>query len=61
MPPGVNVALGFQRYVNQAVTGHLADHVVEEAVAGVYFVPSQPIEVNGHGDAGLPGLSVKGR
>jgi hypothetical protein len=59
VPTGMDVALCFKRYVNQAVASNLADHVVQEAVAGDHIIPALAVQVNKYVDAGLPGLALQ--
>ena len=52
----MQVALGAQRDVDQAVARQLLQHVVEEADAGLDVVCAGAVEIDGDGDTGLLGL-----
>ena len=45
--PTWGIALGLEVDVEEAVAGNLADHVVEEAVAGIHVVAALPVQVDG--------------
>jgi hypothetical protein len=57
----VQVALGAQRDVDQAVAAELLQHVVEEADAGVDVVDAGAVEVDGGGDPRLLGRALDER
>jgi hypothetical protein len=57
MPTGVNVALGVQRYVKQAVTRQLVDHVVQKTVSGVDVIVAFTVQVKGHRNVGFTGFA----
>ena len=52
----MQVALGLDRQVEQAVAGERGQHVVEEADAGGNFRLSRPVEGQGQGDVGFRGF-----
>ena len=60
VPAGLQVTLSVEGYVKEAVAGQLADHVVQEAIAGVDVMDALAIEVNGNLDGGLAGLAFEG-
>src|SRR6185437_7513051 len=51
----VQVALGAQRDVDQAVAAELLEHMVEEADAGLDVILAGAVEIDRGGDAGLLG------
>ena len=50
----MQVALGAQRDVDQAVARQLLEHVVEKADAGRDVVAAGAVEIDGTADLGLP-------
>ena len=45
VPSGMQVALGLQGDIDEAVAGDLADHVVKKTVAGVHIVDARAVQV----------------
>jgi hypothetical protein len=56
----MQVALGLQRDVDQAVAGKLFEHVVEEADPGGHLVGAGAVQVDRRGDPGFLGVSLNG-
>ena len=57
----VQVALGLQLDVDQAVARQLLQHVVEKTDAGGHGVVPGAVEIDGRGDLGLLGLALDAR
>nr|GEU28313.1 hypothetical protein [Tanacetum cinerariifolium] len=53
----MDVARGFHFQVEQAVTGDLVEHMVEERHAGVQLLPAGAVEVDGDADLRLVGVA----
>ena len=60
VPADVGIAPGLQVNVKEAVPGQLADHMVQEAVAGVDAVIAPPVQVDGDGDVRFAGGALEG-
>jgi hypothetical protein len=56
----VQVALGFQRNVDQRVACELLQHVIEKADAGRDLIRARAVEIDGRLDLGLLGGAIDG-